>query len=285
LKYVNPTNDLAFKKVLGNNENIHILEGFIRDFFLIDPKGLTVENPYSIKAYKELIKDEETYKLRLTASDVAAVMDFADYRSELQIRKAIYFDERSLYYPLNKFVSRYRVEPGKVSAYSRLRPIYSLNILGYNNFSEDEDALRIFQLYDPVRNKHFPKKILNLGYFELLKPNVETENQRQWQNYFLQKPLSDDAPDYIRDALQIIDESNMDEEELDMMKQVEYYQSVYDDTVSHAREEGINEGKDEAKFEIARNMLSKDYTIEDISEITGLSKDEILEIQNSGILV
>ena len=91
MKYVNPTNDLAFKKVLGNNENIHILEGFIRDFFLIDPKGLTVENPYSIKAYKESIKDEETFRMRFTISDISAVMDFSDYTSELQIRKESYF--------------------------------------------------------------------------------------------------------------------------------------------------------------------------------------------------
>jgi len=276
LKYVNPTNDLAFKKVLGNNENIHILEGFIRDFFLIDPKGLTVENPYSIKAYKELIKDEEVYKLRMTVADISATMNFADYTSELQIRKEHHFDERSLHYPLDKFVSRYKVTPEKDSGYARLRPIYAMNILGYNHITDDEDALRIFQLYDPVRKKHFPKKILNLGYFELLKPNVETENQRQWQNYFLQKPLSDDAPDYIRDALQIIDKSNMDKEELDMITQTERLRDIYNNQIGYA--------VDEAKFNIIKNMLEKGYTINDISEITGVDEDVILRLKDAYLL-
>ena len=276
MRYINPTNDLAFKKVLGNNDNIHILEGFIRDFFFIDPKGLTVENPYSIKAYREIIKNEEAFRLRLTVSDIAAVMDFADYRSELQIRKAVYFDERSLYYPLNKFVGRYKVEPGKGSAYSRLRPVYSLNILGYNHFSEDEDALRIFQLYDPVRNKHFPKKLLNLGYFELLKPNIETENQRQWQNYFLQKPLSDNAPDYIRDALQIIDESNMDKEELDMITQTERLKDIMNNQINYA----VDEAEKMKSIEIARNLLEIGLSKEQISEATGLDMNEILEIES-----
>jgi len=168
LQYVNPTSDLAFKKVLGNNENIHILEGFIKDFFSITPEDLVVENPYSIKAYKEFINDKEGFRLRPTISDVAAVMRFADYRSELQLRKGYHFDERSLYYPLDKFVGRYRVVQGEDSAYARLRPVYAMNILGFKHFTTDDDGLRIFQLYNPVRNKKFPKNILNFGYFELL---------------------------------------------------------------------------------------------------------------------
>jgi len=285
LKYVNPTNDLALKKVLGNNENIHILGGFIKDFLFIDPQGLTVENPYSIKAYKEFIKNEEAYRLRLTISDIAAVMSFADYTSELQIRKESCFDERSLYYPLDKFVSRYKIVPGENSAYARLRPIYSMNILGYNHFTEDEDALRIFQLYDPIRKKYFQKKLLNLGYFELLKSNVETENQRQWQNYFLQKPLSEDAPDYIKDALNIIDRANMDEEELDMMTKVEYYQSIFDNQIHYARNEGRNEGRSEERKEgmerVAKDMLIGGEPIEKIIRYSKLSKETIEELQES----
>lgn len=274
MKYVNPTNDLAFKKVLGNNDNIHILAGFIKDFFYINPDGLTVENPYSIKAYKEQLKDEEAFRLRLTIPDIAAVMSFADYRSELQIRKENYFDERSIYYPLDKFVSRYKVVPGKDSGYTRLRPVYSMTILGFNHFTEDEDALRIFELYDPTRNKRFLKQLLNFGYFELYKPNTETENQRQWQNYFLQKPLSDNAPDYIKDALQIIDRANMDEEELNMMTQIEYYRSAYDNQISYAKDEG----KEEERIEIAVNLLKMGLSKEQVSQATKLGLDEIVAI-------
>ena len=271
MKYVNPTNDLAFKKVLGNNDNIHILAGFIKDFFFIDPKGLTVENPYSIKAYKELIKDEETYRMRSTISDVAAIMDFADYRSELQLRKESYFDERSIYYPLDKFVSHYRVVDGEVNPYARLRPIYSMSILGHNHYKGDEDALRVFQLYDPARKKSFSKQIINFGYFELLKPNVETENQRQWQNYFLQKPLANDAPDYIKDALRIIDRANMSEEEFKMMADVEYYQSIYHNQIHYA----VNE----KTIEIAKKMLKRGASVEDVVEDTGLDRDTVLQLR------
>ena len=275
MRYVNPTNDLAFRKVLGSNENIHILAGLIKDFFAIEPIDLAIENPYSIKAYKELLKDQDIFRLRQTISDIAATMKWSDYSSELQVRKDSFFDERSIYYPLNKFVSRYKVVPGENSAYARLRPMYSLNILGYNHFADDEDALRIFQLYDPVRGKKFRKDILNFGYFELLKANVETDNQRDWQNYFLQRPLSPTAPDYIREALHIIDLSNMDEEELAVVEQIDYLRTVYDGQLAYAKDEGISIGKDAAFIEIIRNMLKRNLPIETIAEYTGYSVDQI----------
>ena len=288
LKYVNPTNDLAFKKVLASNEKIHILAGFIKDFYFIEPEGLTIENPYSIKAYKEQIKDEEVFRMRTTISDIAAVMSFADYRSELQLRKENFFSERSLYYPLDKFVSRYKIVQSEKSAYARLRPVYSMNILGYNHFTEDENALRIFQLYDPVRNKNFSKNLLNLGYFELLKPNVETENQQQWQNYFLQKPLSSTAPEYIKEALWIIEMANMDEEEIKMITDAEYYKSIYDNQMDYATEEGLKRGMEkgvekglkEATLIIARKLLQRNRPIDEIIEDTGLTHQEIESLKN-----
>jgi len=283
--YVNPTNDLAFRKTFGSEEHTPILAGFIKDFFFIEPTALAVENPYSIKAYREMLKDKVAANLRATISDVAATMDFADYRLELQLRKDINFNERSLYYPLNKFVNRYGVvkQEGEKSGYARLRPIYSMSVLGYNHFNGDDDALRIFQLYDIKRNKRFPKDILNLGYFELLKPNVETDNQRHWQDYFLQRPLSDDAPSYIKDALDIIKRVNMKEEELDMVIQAEHLQSLYEDTIAYAKNEGIAEGraegKAEIKVEIAKSMLLEGYPTDAISKLTGIGEQEILELK------
>jgi len=206
-------------------------------------------------------------------------MRMADYRSELQLRKGNHFDERSLYYPLDKFVSRYKIDQSVNSAYARLRPVYAMNILGFIHFTSDDDALRIFRLYDPKRNKNFPKNLLNIGYFELTKPNVETDNQRFWQDYFLNKPLSSDAPDYICDALQIIERANMKEEELEMITYTEYLQSIYDDQLAYAKEEGLTEGREEGRVEALKEMvarlLKRNRPIEEIMEYTGCNREQI----------
>ena len=307
MRYVNPTNDLAFKKVLGSNENVHILAGFIRDFFSIEPKELVIENPYSIRAYKEQLHDKEINRLRATVSDIAATMNFADYKSELQLRRSHNFDERSLYYPLDKYVSRYKVTPDSPSAYARLRPVYVMNILGFNHFNEDEDALRIFELYDPARNKKPKKSMLHIGYFELLKPQVETQNQRLWQDYFLQKTLPANAPSYMLDAQQILERANMDEEELNMITRTEYLQSIYDDQMAYATDEGralglaegrelglaqgreiglsqgleqglsqgLSQGHTQALTSVVLKLLGRNRPLEEIIDLTGCNKEFI----------
>ena len=101
--------------------------------------------------------------------------------------------------------------------------------------------------------------------------DVETDNQRDWQNYFLQRPLSPTAPDYIREALHIIDLSNMGEEELAVVEQIDYYRSIYDGQLAYA--------KDEGKLEIVLEMLRDNVPVGTIVKYTGFSKEQIEELQ------
>ena len=176
---ISPTSDLGFKKVLASIENTDILIGFISDFFNITPTDVTIENPYSIKAYKELLNGKEIEQLRQTLRDVSASFATADFSSEVQIQKTRYFDERSIYYPLDRYCQNYNkfgkmelTSEGKQDRYSSLRPVYAMNILGYTHF-QDQESLRIFELYDPVRKKGLDKQLLKIGYFELTKELLE----------------------------------------------------------------------------------------------------------------
>ena len=114
---------------------------------------------------------------------------------------------------------------GKPIRYSSLRPVYSLNILGYNLFEQDDDALRILELYDPIRHKDFifedEKKLLRIGFFELKKNNVETDNQRYWRDYFNTGEADSKAPDYIKKASRIIEYINLCEEERNVLSTLE----------------------------------------------------------------
>ena len=48
-----------------------------------------------------------------------------------------------------------------------------------------------------------------------------------------------------------------------------------------AKAEGKNIGIKENTLEIAQNMLKKGMDLEDISEVTGLTKEEIQKLQNT----
>ena len=282
MKRISPTSDLAFKKVLASIENMDILSGLIIDFFEVEAENITVENPYDIGAYREVVKGEEATVLRDTLKDVSASFKTADFISEIQIKKTRFFDERSLYYPFVRYSRNYSkegfmdVQPdGKLNRYSSLRPVFALNILGYPHFKEDDDAMRIFELYDPKRHKRFNKDLLRIGYFEIDKPNVETVNQQHWRDYFKTGVVSSDAPEYIRKASSIIEYYNLTEEERDMAIALEKAQAIIDAEINSSFFDGKEEGRAEEKFDIAKAMLNDGEPLEKIVKYTGFTVDFI----------
>ena len=100
---ISPTGDLAFKKVFASEETKDVLSGLINDYFEIAVEEITIENPYSIDAYKEVVKNKEVTVLRHTLTDVSASFKTADFISEIQVKETRFFDERVLYYPFERF--------------------------------------------------------------------------------------------------------------------------------------------------------------------------------------
>lgn len=277
-----PTGDLGFKKALASEDTKDILSGLIQDFFciVVPEKEITLENPYSIEAYQEFVNGDEVSTLRHTIKDVAATFKVANFISEVQVAKTKFFDERALYYPFDRFCKNYNtpgsmeiMSDGKFNRYSSLRPVYALNILGYNHFkdSADHDALRIFELYDPKRGKRYKKDLLFIGFFELKKPNIETINQQHWRDYFNSGEVSDSAPDYIKKASRIIAVANLSEEERKMATMLEKAQADYDAQITSSYYYGL---EDKAK-EMAKKMLKRGEPIGKIAEYTDLPLEEI----------
>ena len=58
-------------------------------------------------------------------------------------------------------------------------------------------------------------------------------------------------------------------------------ESELNDSYNDGIAEGISKGKQENSIEIARKMLNKDRPIEEISEITDLTKEEILKLKDN----
>jgi predicted transposase/invertase (TIGR01784 family) len=281
LKRISPTSDLAIKKVLSSEENKDILGGLINDFFGIVAEDITIINPYSIDICREFKDSEDINVLRQTFRDITASFKTADFVSELQIRKTQYFDERSLFYPFKRFCDNYNIaermeigSDGKPDRFSSLRPVYALNILGYKHFYDD-DSFRVFELYDPKRNKRFNKELLRIGFFELRKSNVETENQKHWHDYFTLGAVKPEAPDYIKKASEIIEFSNLGEEERNVAEAFEKAQAIIDSELVSS----FIEGKTEGKIETAMFMLKDGENPEKVAKYTGLPLEQIYQLQ------
>ena len=289
---ISPTSDLAFKKVLSSEENKDILAGLIRDFhfFAVNPEDITLENPYSIDVFKEEInKKLEQSVLRYTSPDIASSFESSEYVSatvkridfisEMQIHKTRHYEKRFLYYAFKKFCQNYGIgdltsHGSKVSPYSTLRPVCSLNIVSQNHF-DDEEALRIFELYDPIRRKMYPGNIVKIGFFELSKPKVETENQKHWRDYFNTGNISESAPSYIKKASGIIDFVNLTEEEREMSYATERAEALWIEEIDTA----FSNGEYKHKKETAKAMIADGFTTDQIIKYSGLDVDEVKRMQ------
>ena len=276
MERISPTGDLAFKKVFASEENKEILGGFINDFFGVVAENIEILSPYSIDIFKKWSEGEQDInELRHTLRDVTASFKTADFISELQIRKTLHFDERSLYYPLKRFCENYNVAgrmkigtDGKPNRYSSLRPVYALNVLGYNHF-EDYDALRIFELYDPNRNKRPNKEFLRIGYFELTKANIETENQQHWHDFFTAKEIKPNAPNYIKNASKVIDFANLGEEERKVAEALEKAEATLQDELAYSFHEGRIEERNKARTlleKIINNSMSPEEALAELAD-------------------
>ena len=72
---------------------------------------------------------------------------------------------------------------------------------------------------------------------------------------------------------------NDDPEFQKYMSEEEDKRKIQNSLLSEAKEEGISKGVSQEKVNIAKNMLNKNMSIEDISEITGLSINEIKSLK------
>ena len=199
----------------------------------------------------------------------------------------------------------------KYLMYKNLLYIYKILLSNQNKGKKYKDVTIIqvnFDLYsfkdmDKVKNvikvinKDNLKEYLNtftIFHFELDKAwkneyNVSEEGTRflrmlSSRSKILNKYLAGDNLFLKKVAKFMEDYSNnsdnllyYDKKELDDYIRESELNDSYNDGIA----EGISKGKQENSIEIARKMLNKDRPIEEISEITGLTKEEILKLKDN----
>ncbi len=72
---------------------------------------------------------------------------------------------------------------------------------------------------------------------------------------------------------------NSDEKFTWFLTEEEDAEKVHNTLMLNAREEGYESGVEQNKLGIAKNMLKENIDIEIISKVTGLTKEEIKELQ------
>ncbi|MCC8461809.1 MAG: Rpn family recombination-promoting nuclease/putative transposase [Rickettsia endosymbiont of Ecitomorpha arachnoides] len=306
-RFLDPKNDVAFKRIFGSEKNKDILIHFLNDILLF--KG---NNQITEIEFLNTIQDPDIASKKQSIVDVLCKdKRGVQYIIEMQVDPSIGFEKRAQYYAAKAYcrqTNRGREEDGK---YYNLKEIIFIAIAGCILFPKKSEYISRHVILDKNSYEHdlkdFSFTFIELPKFK--KDKVEELNNitEKWCYFFkhaketteeeLKKIIGTDL--VIRRAYEALDQFNWSEEELisyeQELKRIWDNRAVEEYKLHYAKEEGIQIGKTEGiqigktegkaeenirvKIEIAKKMLAKGSDPAFIAAITSLDESFILSLK------
>ena len=280
--HVSPTLDIMAKKIFSLPE---VTAAFIRDILELDVADAQIvegSQPHSM-AY-------EADDLFSTAVDVRAKLhDGTEVIIEIQIRKQQYFLNRFHYYLANQLVEnvqKLRQQGQTHKMYEQMEPVYGIAILEKSLLLDEEAAINKYWLTNSRSGKQLKayykngkhQNLLQVAFLELDKYNKDenlTDVGRQWLEFFGNLPFTKSPSQAVAHADSLLDSSSWTKEEKTMIDERIRIQENYDMTMETAIDEAREEGLEQGRKQLIREMVSRGMTPDLVSEMTGLSIEEI----------
>ncbi|MDR0619934.1 MAG: Rpn family recombination-promoting nuclease/putative transposase [Bacteroidales bacterium] len=298
MKYLDPKNDLIFKRIFGHHKDLCI--SLLNSMLPLSRPIVSIEYEAS-----ELVPDIAFLKNSIVDVKCTDSLDRI-FIVEMQMEWSDSFQSRVLFNASKAYIRQMR----KGDDYKLLYPVYALSLV---NDIFDSDPQTYYHHYQVVNIADTRKQIkgLELVFIELPKFKPGKKNEKKlhdlWMRFLTEideethnvpKQLNSDPK--IRKALSLVEESAYSEQ--DMI----YYEKVEDAIRTHrtyisdalaAIERGKEEGKAQGiaegivqgraegernkTIEIVKNSFAAGIDIEQIAGITGLPAAEIVLILNN----
>ena len=274
--------DKGGEKVLLDFINAVMISANMKTF-----KSVEILNPFNLKKNyndKETIVDVKC----ITKNGTVVII-------EVQLSGNSRFPERILYY----WSTNYSKLLKKGKGYEDLTPVISINLLNFNLNKKDSNVHSCYMIYD-TKNKRLLTDNLQIHIIELKKFNFKNNNLSKDLNYWLGFFTTKNMEEYMSEIVKekpIMEEAhkrynNFIRSRLMMSEyeKKEIYQYDKQIMLKDERREGIKEGMKKGKLEglkegriagqisMAKSMKTKNLDINLISEITGLTIDEIKKL-------
>ena len=289
-KKYNLKNDIIFKAFFSRKGNEIFLIDFLEALLNIKIKEIKIKEEVNIE---QLAAEEKGGRLDLQAK----LNDGVIVNIELQMRNYFNIEERTTLYS-SKVISR---ETERGSSYSNISKVIMINILGYNLLEFDE------YISDTVivLNKHRDYEMLKgIKWYFIELPKFRKQNPdlnkkiNQWLVFLDDSDqeavkMAERKNNTLKKARKEIDYLTGDDAVRRLADLREKWEMDYVTGIECAEkrgiakglEKGINKGKNEGKkqkqIEIAQNLLKMGMKISEISEATGLTIEEIEQINKN----
>jgi predicted transposase/invertase (TIGR01784 family) len=274
-RYLDPTNDVAFKKVFSDKE---ILKDFLNGILNLEGNRQIIDLEY--------ISGEEIPDIgqgKRSIFDIK-VVDKAKYKYiiEMQNRPEPNFLDRVQLYASHSFVNQAK----KGDAINReLMPIIVLVIVKNLIFPNDVPCISYHDTIESITKKQYlfalSYAFIELGKFKKTENELVTTKD-YWLYYLSGSEDTKIPPPTVKDlqvlrAYDAIEKFNWNESQYDAYFKAKLILEAEESLLADSYSKGENRGKIEGKIEIARKMIDKGYDKKSILEITGLTLEEIKE--------
>lgn len=302
VRYLDPRNDVAFKKIFGTEKNKDILIHFLNDILIKSGdapiKEVTFLNPAlqpEIAAHKQSIID-------VLCTDENGVM----FIVEMQVSKVRGFEKRAQYYAAKAYSNQMKIG----EEYHALKEVIFLAIVDFTMFPEKEGYKSDHVILDKKTYendlKDFSFTFIELPKFKKDKVEELATYQEKWCYFFKHSHSPEDMQALLRDNDSIINKAydalsvhnwndaelnfydavtkaDLDNKARESQVRLEGLEAGMEKGLAKGREEGREEGMakgmekgiKEGELRIAKAMLASGMPIEQVCQITGLSKDEL----------
>ena len=278
--YLDPKNDYAFRRIFGDAKREPLLRRFLNSLLELKGEGqierLHIADPHQIPR----LKDSKETVLDVRCIDQRG----REFIVEMQMLDQHDFEHRALYYVAKSFVGQLK----RGDKYTQLRKVTLLSILDFA-FLRNPHYLATHLILDKKTGEH-KLKDFEFAFLELTKfhkPEQELQSLEDQWIYFLKHadqtplraiPSSLHNPD-IEEAFGVLEEIGRnkhqtqlyDKAEMDRMDRLAQMDKRYE----KGHQEGRQEGRQEEKQQIARAMRAKGLDEAMITEITGLTPEQL----------
>jgi len=276
MKFVDIKNDIAFRKIFGNENKKEILISFLNAVLEL-PKGkkiksVQIRNPYQLPE----IKDLKSSILDVHATDERNI----SYIVEMQVEELDGFDKRVQYYT----AKQYSAQINKGDEYPKLNQVIFIGILDFTFFEDDTEYITRHRTV----NVNTQKSTLNgmeYNFIELEKFDKELKQCKtlvdKWIYFIKNAPNLDVIPSDVKDeglkhAYEDADRHNWTKEELEAY----HYAEMRRQDEKGKTDIAVRKGKEEEKIEIAKEMINENEPIDKIIKYTKLSRETIERLIN-----
>lgn len=275
MKYLDPKNDLIFKKIFGQHPNI--LMSFLNSMLPLPEGQEIVELEY---LSPEMIP--ETFLEKFTSVDVRCKDNRGrQFLVEMQMNWTTAFKQRVLFNASKAYVT----QSDKGSEYSKLKPVYALNLINQNYLPDSDEY---YHHYAVVHLKDSNERLhgLEFVFIELDKFKARNITDKKVQVLWLRflteinektVSISEELFEHteIRQAIDFVKEASLSKEEKLMYDKNWDRISSEKTILSEARAEGRAEGEQIGLYKSALLLLRNKMDVNQVSKLLGLSQNKV----------